>query len=47
MQHQSPQDAQELIHQDPQGFHFGQRVFVPPLKLLVVLSERVIDLDQT
>ena len=34
-----PQDMQELVHQDTQGLHLGERILLPPLQIGIELSE--------
>jgi hypothetical protein len=43
---QSPQDVQELVHQNAQGLHLGERVFGPPLEIGVEASEVRLASDQ-
>ena len=38
---------QELVHEDTQGLHFGERVILPPLQMGIQLSEVVILMNQS
>ncbi len=44
--HQCPQDVQEFVHQNAQSLHFGQRVLLSVLKMLIELGKALIDPDQ-
>ena len=44
--HQCPQDVQEFVHQNAQGLHFGQRVLLSLLEMLIELGKALIDPDQ-
>ena len=38
---------QELVHEDAQGLHLGERIVVPPLEIEIDFGKVVIELDQT
>ena len=44
---ESPQDMQELVHEDTQGLHFGEGVIGSPLQMRIELSEVVILMNQS
>jgi hypothetical protein len=44
---QSPQDMEELVHEDTDGLHSGERVLRPPLQLGIELCEIRVKVDQT